>query len=90
MKMKRINKGAFNTFLIFLSLVGITSSNITNDWATAISQGLVAGFVSAFIYIVGYSMGIEDGKAEGYEKAFEDLKPLLPPEIKESDSTLDL
>ena len=80
--MKRVNQGAFHTFWIFLIIVGIASFNITNDWATALSQGLVVGFVSAFIYIVGYLMGIEEGKAKGYDKAIEDLGPNLPSEIR--------
>ena len=82
MKIKRINKGAFNSFWITLSLVGIVSFNITKDWATAFSQGLVAGFSFALIYIVGYLGGVEEGKGKGYDKAMEDLEPILPPEIK--------
>ena len=82
MKIKRINKGAFNTFWIILSLVGIASFNITQDWTTALSQGLVAGFAFALIYIIGYSMGVEEGK--GYDKAMEDLKPILPPEMQKN------
>ena len=29
-------------------------------------------------------VGIEDGKAEGYEKAMEDLKPILPVEMQQN------
>lgn len=82
MKIKRINKGAFNTFWIILSLVGIVSFNIIKDWATALSQGLMAGFCFALIYIVGYLNGVEEGKGKGYDKTMEDLKPVLPPEIQ--------
>lgn len=83
-RMKRVNRGALNTFWIFLFLVGISSLNITQDWATALSQGLVAGFVFAFVYIVGYSSGVEEGKGAGYDKALEDLKPILPSEMQEN------
>lgn len=82
MKIKKINQGAFYTFWIILSLVGVTSFNITQDWVTAISQGLVAGFAFAFIYIVDYSRGVEDGKTNGYDKAMEDLKPVLPSDMQ--------
>ena len=84
MKIKRINQGAFNTFWIILSLVGIASFNITQDWVTALSQGLVAGFAFTLIYIVGYSLGVKDGKVKGYDKAMEDLKPILPPDMQKN------
>jgi hypothetical protein len=84
MKIKRINRGAFNTFWIILSLVGIVSFNITKDWATVLSQGLVAGFSFVLIYIVGYLNGVDEGKGKGYDKAMEDLKPVLPPEIQKN------
>ena len=84
MEIKRINKGAFNTFWIILSLVGIVSFNITEDWVTALSQGLVAGFSFALIYIVGYLNGVEEGKDKGYDKAMVDLEPILPPEIQKN------
>ena len=84
MKFERINRGAFHTFWVFLSLVGITSFYATQDWATALFRGLVAGFVSSFIYIIGYLMGVEEGKGKGYDKAMEDLKPVLPPEMQKN------
>jgi hypothetical protein len=84
MKIKEINRGALNTFWIILFLVGIVSFNITKDWATALSQGLVAGFSFALIYIVGYLNGVKKGKGKGYDKAMEDLKPVLPPEIQKN------
>ncbi len=80
--MKRINRGALNTFLVTSVFISITSFNITKDWATAISQGLIAGFVFALIYIVGFSNGIEEGIGKGYDKAMEDLKPVLPSEMQ--------
>ena len=84
MKIKRINRGVFNTFWIILSLVGIVSFNITKDWTTALSQGLMAGFSFVLIYIVGYLNGFDEGKGKGYDKAMEDLKPVLPPEIQKN------
>ena len=62
MKIKKINRGALNVFLIFLFLIGIPSFNINQDWATALVQGIVAGFISAFIYIVGYLNGFKEKK----------------------------
>ncbi|GAF84662.1 unnamed protein product [marine sediment metagenome] len=84
MKIKKINKGALNTFWIMGSLVVIMSHSVTQDWATAIFQGLIAGFVFSFVYIVAFLMGVEEGKAKGYDKALEDLKPILPPEMQKN------
>lgn len=84
MKIQRINRGALHTFWVFCLFVGIVSFNITQDWATALSRGLAAGFIASFIYIIGYLMGVEEGKGKGYDKAMEDFRPVLPPEIQKS------
>lgn len=72
-----MKKQPLYVFLIFFFLVGVTSFNITEDWATAFFQALAAGFIFMFVFVVGYSSGFQDGKAKGYEKALEDLKPFL-------------
>ena len=84
MKINRINKRILYVFLIFFSLVGIISYNITEDWARAFFQGLVAGIVFALIYMMGYSDGVEEGKTKGYDKAREDLNSVLPPELQKN------
>lgn len=84
MKIQRINRGALHTFWIFCLFVGISSFNITEDWATALLRGLVGGFVVSFIYILGYLMGVEEGEGKGFDKAMEDLRPVLPSDIQKS------
>ncbi|MBL1214468.1 MAG: hypothetical protein HND52_14015 [Ignavibacteriae bacterium] len=84
MKIYRINKRILYVFLIFFSLVGIISYNITEDWASAFFQGLTAAIFFVLIYIVGYSNGVEEGKTKGYDKALEDLNSVLPPELQKN------
>lgn len=84
MKIDRINKRILYVFLIFFSLVGIISYNITEDWARAFFQGLAAAIFFVLIYIVGYSNGVEEGKTKGYDKALEDLNSVLPPELQKN------
>jgi len=81
-KIIKNNKGASYTFGIISSFVGIVSFNMTEDWSSAFFQGLVAGFYSYLIYIIGYSNGVDEGISKGYDKALEDLKPVLPSEIQ--------
>jgi hypothetical protein len=78
--LKQINKRVLIVFLIFLFLVGFTSYNITQNWVRSLLQGIVAGVLFSLTYIVGYSYGVEEGDRRGYDRAWMDLKPILPPD----------
>lgn len=50
----------------------------------------MSGFVSSFIYIIGYSMGVEEGKGKGFDKAMENIRPILPPDIQKNMNERDM